>query len=1224
MERASFDHSSLQRCPSARSSFDHGSSWRHRLPRGDEHRPSSRASSRQRPPSVSDYNASFLHSMHSAREYDRFDDERASMMSVSRHLRKSRSMLVPLPNHEPARAAKPTPSYYFTSRTPDQNKRQSFSTSKMQRDHSSRPSSTLSQSLRTPKSMSFLKTRNNKQQEKRQHHSDLAVQLAREKFREQVQKQEALKAQSSIGFHTTRQPSHTSSGFRKSLRNTSNASTGVSLAVSASHTLHPSKDASIRKTVRKVSNGLKTKLRNLFRRAKDEDDSASLQRSSPGLKQEQNPSTQSVSKPDDEDDYMNVVDPEPEKCSIARVMSRIPSLHAVPSSSKLRSRQGSMESIRSEQAHNSLDDKSRVTSWTNSAISIISNDKAHQRLSIIRETALPPTNTIYSESTYSHDKSPSVHFGGDVATEAPIYSPATFTSQIIPPFKAAKRCETGSNIHGAKATATITPSVSLNRIVSAASSVEWKTQLASHVSERESSTNEAKDGSKFGFKLTVPSMPNPFGHVRERADIVEGEPMSSSDSVHSSRTMTGPSNKGVLSDSKLATPNPPAPTLKLQPPIVPTRTSLRPLNSIPISATVASAGQFNPSTIRTVRSVNTLPDMHSKSITNKENAMPPGIARSASPVKLDTSGKIVDASCSLVRAEVDIFESLARKGWTGGGLEDLLERGRDLFASEAQDDGGIGGGGGGSSADPAKLFSILPPRSILADASGGDAARTTAAGGGGHGRSDSLLVDDPERYQSLIGAATVSPGGDEAETASVFSNSGFNRPRGARPFSPQPIRRDPTNVTYDDTLGVVGMADAGLGHLVVQRLEAAVEEEHDEEHEEHEEHDDEELRRDGAPARETQASEDMAESGGVQAAETLEDGVKDDDGERGRARRWSVVEDEDESYAANIRDKSKEIRRLEKEGLKLHRQRRRDVNGFRAHLVDLTTKLDGLTSLHGDHARTLLRESQDTSGKIVDASCSLVRAEVDIFESLARKGWTGGGLEDLLERGRDLFASEAQDDGGIGGGGGVSSADPAKLFSILPPRSILADASGGDAARTTAAGGGGHGRSDSLLVDDPERYQSLIGAATVSPGGDEAETASVFSNSGFNRPRGARPFSPQPIRRDPTNVTYDDTLGVVGMADAGLGHLVVQRLEAAVEEEHDEEHEEHEEHAEEPDDEELRRDGAPTRETHASEDMAESGGVQAADETLEDGAKDDDGERGRARRWSVNSDERSE
>ncbi|KAM0326196.1 hypothetical protein ACHAQA_006793 [Verticillium albo-atrum] len=342
--------------------------------------------------------------------------------------------------------------------------------------------------------------------------------------------------------------------------------------------------------------------------------------------------------------------------------------------------------------------------------------------------------------------------------------------------------------------------------------------------------------------------------------------------------------------------------------------------------------------------------------------------------------------------------------------------------------------------------------------------------------------------------------------------------------------------------------------------------------------------------------------------------------------KWrQVVDDEDESYAANIRDKSREIRRLEKEGLKLHRQRRRDVNGFRAHLVDLTTKLDGLTSLHGDHARTLLRESQDTSGKIVDASCSLVRAEVDIFESLARKGWTGGGLEDLLERGRDLFASEAHDDGS-GGAGASNSADPAKLFSILPPRSILADAAGGgDSARGAGGGGGGgggHGRSDSLLVDDPERYHSLVGAATSAPGGDEAETGSVFSSSGFNRPRGARPFSPQPIRRDPTNVEYDDTLGVMGMADAGLGHLVVQRLEAAVE---DGEHDEHgdDEH----DEEELRRDsGGLARENHASEETTVGeDGDHATDETSQREHGDGTGgERVRARRWSVNSDEKSE
>ncbi|KAH6689513.1 hypothetical protein F5X68DRAFT_267996 [Plectosphaerella plurivora] len=309
--------------------------------------------------------------------------------------------------------------------------------------------------------------------------------------------------------------------------------------------------------------------------------------------------------------------------------------------------------------------------------------------------------------------------------------------------------------------------------------------------------------------------------------------------------------------------------------------------------------------------------------------------------------------------------------------------------------------------------------------------------------------------------------------------------------------------------------------------------------------------------------------------------------------KWrQAVDDEEESYARSVRDKSREISRLEKEGLKLHRQRRRDVGRFRAHLVDLTNKLDGLTSLHGDHARTLLRESQETSGKIVDASCSLVRAEVDIFESLARKGWTGGGLDDLLERGTDLFASEPAD-GDLGHGG--ASPDAAKLFSILPPRSILADAAHG------------HARSDSLLVDDADRYQSLIGAAVAadvpqdeSPTTDKdttaPDTASVFSSTTVSR---RRPFSPQPIRRDPTDVTYDDNLGLRlsesdeedggGFGGRRDGGGIVERLEAAVEEGDDEE------------DQPWRHEGLRRKDTNTTTST----------------------ERGR-RRWSVNEDEPSE
>ncbi|KAG5980597.1 hypothetical protein E4U55_003843, partial [Claviceps digitariae] len=288
--------------------------------------------------------------------------------------------------------------------------------------------------------------------------------------------------------------------------------------------------------------------------------------------------------------------------------------------------------------------------------------------------------------------------------------------------------------------------------------------------------------------------------------------------------------------------------------------------------------------------------------------------------------------------------------------------------------------------------------------------------------------------------------------------------------------------------------------------------------------------------------------------------------------RWqTVIDDEEETYQAKIKAQGREVKRMEKEGLKLHKQRRRDVARFRAHLVELTSKLDGLTILHADHSRSLLRESQDTSARIVDASCSLVRAEVDIFESLARKGWSGGGLDDLLEMGTDLFATRDEDvvvgsggcgvaaEGGAGagaggggaGGGGIlggpagvnnysqhhhnhhhsnnSMGDSStKLFSILPPKSILADA-----ASETGSAHVGHSRSDSFLMDS-DRYQSLT-ALTTEPkhnGGvslglaSDADSASAFS-ADFNKPRGARPFSPQPIRRTPADVTFE-SLGAMG------------------------------------------------------------------------------------------------
>ncbi|KAK4177045.1 hypothetical protein QBC36DRAFT_372691 [Triangularia setosa] len=367
--------------------------------------------------------------------------------------------------------------------------------------------------------------------------------------------------------------------------------------------------------------------------------------------------------------------------------------------------------------------------------------------------------------------------------------------------------------------------------------------------------------------------------------------------------------------------------------------------------------------------------------------------------------------------------------------------------------------------------------------------------------------------------------------------------------------------------------------------------------------------------------------------------------------KWrGAVEDEEESYASAVAAQSKEINRLEKAGLKLHKQKRRDVNMFRNHLVELTTKLDGLTYLHGEHARTLLRESQETSVRIVEASCSLVRAEVDIFESLARKGWTGGGLEEVLERGVDLFANEG--DGGMmggehvmggslgkepgyqggGGGGGAGS----KLFSILPPKSILANDNSG------VEGGGGGGtvrgqRGDSLLIaagggeGQGDRYQSLAGLVTLDSlkgiDRDGRDGDSVFSESQqqqqggqqFNRSRGVgaiRPFSPQPqhVRMNP-----DKLLGTSLEVDNDGG------LMAGMEKNNKDEEDDKGNRSETDDDEAhpWRNEGLEKRRSSSSSLVSETGNLLLRDRSLGANLGDPQERVGDESGWSVAGTERN-
>jgi hypothetical protein len=116
-------------------------------------------------------------------------------------------------------------------------------------------------------------------------------------------------------------------------------------------------------------------------------------------------------------------------------------------------------------------------------------------------------------------------------------------------------------------------------------------------------------------------------------------------------------------------------------------------------------------------------------------------------------------------------------------------------------------------------FSILPPKSILADTASGNSERPK----GSHARADSLLVET-DRYQSLAGAVDR-----DGDTESIFSD--FNQPRGVRTFSPQPIRRHPTDVVIDPDSLIVnsdGAEAAGAAREGGQQHQNHQEEEEDE------------------------------------------------------------------------------------------------------------------------------------------------------------------------------------------------------------------------------------------------------------------------------------------------------------------------------------------------------------------------------------------------------------
>lgn len=296
----------------------------------------------------------------------------ASVPSSYRKLRKAKSMFSP----------GKTPSAVFPNGIPKAGRH-------FQR-HSQQSSDGFSEPIRAPdprlrRSLSFLRgvtdrisTTNNGQYASQ----DAATQLARDTYLAQLE-QQRLKEQPSfpnLGRHRTSQKA-----FRRTVRTSSTNSYGTAIG-SLTPPVEPTKVKVLGFKARSLSQNLKTKIRRVFRRSKNDENTIPVQHLNASHAHYGN--FRSTSK-DWEDHYSPV--PEPNAELLRRVGSRESMEHSIPIFGDKGPPPGSIRSVHSSDDDESKE-RSRVSSWTNSTpASTLSMPQKmeRKRLSVIKEDGGP-------------------------------------------------------------------------------------------------------------------------------------------------------------------------------------------------------------------------------------------------------------------------------------------------------------------------------------------------------------------------------------------------------------------------------------------------------------------------------------------------------------------------------------------------------------------------------------------------------------------------------------------------------------------------------------------------------------------------------------------------------------------------------------------------------------------------------------------------------------------
>ncbi|KAG0668916.1 hypothetical protein C6P45_004266 [Maudiozyma exigua] len=116
------------------------------------------------------------------------------------------------------------------------------------------------------------------------------------------------------------------------------------------------------------------------------------------------------------------------------------------------------------------------------------------------------------------------------------------------------------------------------------------------------------------------------------------------------------------------------------------------------------------------------------------------------------------------------------------------------------------------------------------------------------------------------------------------------------------------------------------------------------------------------------------------------------------------------NFNSKRKEESLKLKIQEKFNNDFSRRNVRNLISYRESLNNLQNQLDQLELLKYDYYNDSYQLVESTCNKVLKNVASITRAQVEISENIARKGWSGGGLDDLLIDADDPFTKNEEEE----------------------------------------------------------------------------------------------------------------------------------------------------------------------------------------------------------------------